>query len=74
MISVVVYVLIPAPMVLVGIKGGEGEMNLWVQFGYCMGGFVLSCLFGKTTIIMSSFMTLGNLWVKHLPLRVCEFF
>ena len=48
--TVVVYVLIPAPMVLVGIKGSDGEMNLWVQFGYCLGGFVLSCLFGKINI------------------------
>merc|ERR1711934_742663 len=48
--SLVVYVLIPAPMVLVGIKGSDGEMNLWVQFGYCMGGFILSCLFGLPTI------------------------
>ena len=45
---VVVYVLLPAPMVLVGIKSQDDDgLNLWVQFGYCIGGFILSCLFGR---------------------------
>ena len=59
---VVVYVLIPAPMVLVGIKGQDGEMNLWVQFGYCLGGFVLSCLFGKDNHVLLQMHFLCSVW------------
>jgi hypothetical protein len=57
MLSLVVYVMLPIPMFFTTIQNDAEDVNMWEQFGFCTGGFILSAFFGIPIIVGH----LGNL-------------